>query len=291
MRLLDTKNYELVDISEIPNKDRQYAILSHTWRTNYRAQGSHTQGQRLVISEVTYLDMKDYGHRAIKRLRPHGWAKLTGFCNFAASRGHKYVWMDTCCIDKTDPRDTTSSIHGMYEFYAYATVCYAYLAEVDRTLESWEASFMTANWFNRGWTLQELLAPRDLIYVDRNWREIGSRAQKGAPGLGLGDVLRNRSIWAQRRGNSTNLPIPNNLVTQLSWAAKRQTTVLEDQAYSICGLLQIRLHVDYEEGKNAFLRLQKGLIAKYGDISILAWFNSQGMLLSLSSCRLPLPSC
>jgi hypothetical protein len=267
MRLLNAETYAFANSSEIAKENREYAILSHTW---LRKQGD----------EVTYMDMKTR-FKDISQLKPVGWRKLTNFCKFATQRGHQWVWIDTCCINTADANETQSSIHGMYEYYADAVVCYAHLADVDCTADrkTWEAQLKGTRWFRRGWTLQELLAPKDLVYVDREWRIIGNRRDiQDIPGPGLGDALKDRRI---RLNN--DILVNNNLTTQLSWASQRETTILEDQAYSICGLLQIKLPVRYGEGKNAFIRLQKELINKYCDISILAWFSTVGMLLSILS--------
>src|SRR3569833_1843957 len=39
----------------------------------------------------------------------------------------------------------------------------------------WRWHFRSSRWFTRGWTLQELLAPSFLVFVDSGWGKIGSR--------------------------------------------------------------------------------------------------------------------
>ncbi|KAJ5822355.1 Heterokaryon incompatibility [Penicillium robsamsonii] len=269
MRVLDTRSLKFVDFAEFP--DKEYAILSHTWLRQALEDGLWTH------SELEYKDMKGYSASQLEnfknrgwegsRLKKKGWEKIVGFCNLARRKKYQYAWMDTCCIDKSNPQETKRSIHGMWEFYTHAAVCYAYIQEVDMSNEKRRSdeAFNSAKWFNRGWTLQELLAPKKLLYVDRNWREIGSREVKGAPGTGLSQLLRE---YVRK------VPMENNLATQLSWAGPRNTTRVEDQAYSILALLQIKMDVDYNAGKLAFLQFQKELIKKYDDLSLLAWFSN-----------------
>jgi hypothetical protein len=181
--------------------------------------------------------------------------------------------MDTCCIDKKDVLETQTSIHGMYDFYANAVVCYAYLADVSGVgaPEERNAQVKRSRWFTRGWTLQEWLAPRSLVYLDQEWRVIGTREH-------FDDIPRLSSTFkrfTQPRILSVRFW---NLATKLSWASQRQTTMLEDQAYSICGLLQIKLPVRYGQNdtKSVFRHLQEALINEYHDLSLLAWFDSPG---------------
>lgn len=271
MRVLDTSSLKFVEFDEFP--DKEYAILSHTWLRQVLEDGLWIQ------SELEYKDMKGYSASQLEnfrnegwkgsRLKKNGWEKIVGFCNLARHEMYEYAWMDTCCIDKSNPQETRRSIHGMWDFYTHAAVCYAYIQEVNMRdkQEKSDSAFDSAKWFSRGWTLQELLAPQKLLYMDQNWCEIGSREVKGAPGTGLTHLLQN---YVRR------VPMENDLATQLSWAGARNTTRLEDQAYSILALLQIKMDVDYTAGKHAFLQFQKELIRKYDDLSLLAWFSNPG---------------
>ncbi|KAJ5279981.1 Heterokaryon incompatibility [Penicillium angulare] len=276
--LIDSTTCDLVDAQKLPKGERQYAILSHTWRQNYRepSMPGSLPKSRTGISEVQYEDMQGLHHHR-DQVKPHGWRKVKDFCRFAASRNppHKYVWMDTCCINKRNHTEMTKSIQSMYEFYEQATVCYAYLYGVDTGNMNWHGAFMSQRWFTRGWTLQELLAPKTLIYVDMKWREIGNAATMEAPGA-LQDVLANPSRQTQEIVTGSRPVLSNDMATQLAWAARRQLSRVEDQAYSLLGLLRIKIDINYGEGNNAFLRLQMALIQEYRDISILAWYTNTG---------------
>ncbi|ENH66592.1 Vegetative incompatibility protein HET-E-1 [Fusarium oxysporum f. sp. cubense race 1] len=60
------------------------------------------------------------------------------------------------------------------------------------------------------------------------------------------------------------------IAAKMSWAAHRETTREEDMVYSLFGIFNLHLPVQYGEGKGDFLRLQDALIAK-NDKSLFAW--------------------
>jgi len=126
----------------------------------------------------------------------------------------------------------------MFQWYENAEVCYAYLHDVP------SRPFADSRWFARGWTLQELIAPMTVIFLDKEWNKIGSKDTlkdaittcTGIPGNTLdGEDLETASV-AQR----------------MSWAAKRETTRVEDRAYSLIGLFGVNIPMLYGEGERAF---------------------------------------
>ncbi|GES57150.1 HET domain protein [Aspergillus terreus] len=269
MRLLKTATCEVTEAKDIPSPFPHYAILSHTWIS--------------PRDEITYQDtrtrMADIKDDLFKQ---KGWSKIKSFCTRAKADGWEWAWMDTCCIDKTSTGDTQEAINAMFRWYQDAGVCYAYLPDVDAGgLEAigghsdpsgphyarLKESFIKANWFTRGWTLQELLAPHYLMFVDRHWHHIGTRES-----------------WALEIKEACNIdsrhlvdfkptePTSCSIAMKLSWASRRETTVEEDEAYSLLGLFGISLPLIYGEGRSrAFSRFQRELILTYNDDSIFAW--------------------
>jgi hypothetical protein len=62
-------------------------------------------------------------------------------------------------------------------------VCYAYLADVSssnalNSRSGKESEFSRSRWFTRGWTLQELIAPSVVIFLDQEWQEIGTKLSR-----------------------------------------------------------------------------------------------------------------
>ncbi|KAF9457563.1 heterokaryon incompatibility protein-domain-containing protein [Collybia nuda] len=243
MRLLNSRRYKLEYIVENPPP---YAILSHTW------------GEE----EVTFRDIADL--EGAKNMR--GFAKIVGACNLAAKDGFQYIWIDTCCIDKESSAELSEAINSMYHWYKNAGVCYAYLADVSSkgTCEYPRALFGMSRWFSRGWTLQELIAPSKVVFYEADWINIGTKASFQetisivtgiSAGVIVGDVALN------------DVPV----AVRMSWAANRNTTRVEDIAYSLMGLFGINMPLLYGEGRKAFIRLQHEIVKKSDDNSIFAW--------------------
>lgn len=106
----------------------------------------------------------------------------------------------------------------MYHWYERAAVCYVYLRDVHK--RTFETSFPISAWFTRGWTLQELIAPSEVRFYDRDWQY-------------LGDKRSLRSMISLITGISIEVligykrPRECSVAQRMSWAAKRRTTRLE----------------------------------------------------------------
>ena len=131
-----------------------YAILSHTWRR--------------PADEVSYQE--SLNGTGILKAR---YQKLHRCGEIAARNGFNYFWVDTCCIDKNSSEELSQAINSMFTWYKKAAVCYAYLSGVSSTTAAHPhyptlASFGSSMWFNRGWTLQALIARRMSIPTHEN---------------------------------------------------------------------------------------------------------------------------
>ena len=58
---------------------------------------------------------------------------------------------------------------------------------------------------------------------------------------------------------------------RMSWAASRQTTRVEDEAYSLLGIFGVNIPTVYGEGRKAFYRLQEEIMKTSADTSLFAW--------------------
>lgn len=237
MWLLDTSSLAL---SAFFDKTPHYVILSHTW-------GSE---------EVSFQDIQGSHNRISHRA---GYKKIKDCCAKASEAGFRYVWIDTCCIDKTNSTELSEAINSMFRWYKNSTTCYAYLEDIVPD----GPRFVGSRWFTRGWTLQELIAPTDVQFFDRDWNEIGSR----------GSLKRSiEEVTGIPESVLMNYPLRDHCVAEImSWAAGRHTTRIEDRAYSLLGLFGVNMPLIYGEGENAFLRLQLEIIKITTDHSILAW--------------------
>lgn len=230
----------------------KYAILSHAWDHD----GEISFQEMMAISE-------DPDHLAGKK---SGYAKIAKACQEAKRNGIDYVWVDTCCIDKTSSSELSESINSMYKWYQKAEVCFALLADFNADSAAYETALPKCRWFTRGWCLQELIAPQDVEFFDVNWNHIGSKA-------GL------TSLISKITRIDEGVLIDNSLITstpvacRMSWAAERNTTREEDMAYCLLGIFDVNMPMLYGEGPKAFIRLQKEIIKTSNDLSIFAFLH------------------
>jgi hypothetical protein len=109
----------------------------------------------------------------------------TKFCGEQAAKdGLQYFWVDTCCIDKSDPAELSKAINSMFRWYRNAKKCYVYLmdvstpgnnAHVQAYQSMWEVAFRSSKWFTRGWTLQELIAPAVVEFFSQEHKLLGDK--------------------------------------------------------------------------------------------------------------------
>jgi len=245
MRLLYTTRDGRLGWTEdlIGDKIPPYAILSHTWK----------EGQ-----EVTFADLKDLDNAVdVNAQRKEGYRKIR-FCAQQAERdGLDYFWVDTCCIDKTNSQELQEAINSMFRWYQNAKKCYVYLSDVecntsDAESESsrrWKPAFRKSRWFTRGWTLQELLAPASVAFYSKEGERLGDKQT-------LKDTI--HEITGIPVEALQERPISEfGVAERFSWAANRQTTREEDEAYCLLGIFGINLPLIYGEQR---LRAMKRLL-------------------------------
>ncbi|EIW65323.1 HET-domain-containing protein, partial [Trametes versicolor FP-101664 SS1] len=246
MWLLNTSTYQIVFVQH--PSEVHYAVLSHVW-----GDGEQTFQ---VNSDRCLLD-------AIRaQLSP----KIRHCCDYARAHGHTYIWIDTCCIDKTSSAELSEAINSMFAWYSGADVCYVFLSDVsasDSPMEEY-SSFRRSMWFKRGWTLQELIVPSRNVFLSKDWRMIGTKASlasiiKDVTGIGTDILLHRRQLHTV------------SVAERMAWAAERETTRVEDEAYCLMGIFGVRLPVIYGEGSQAFVRLQEEIMRRIPDQSLFLW--------------------
>lgn len=236
MRLVNTSTIQLEFFND--EESPRYAILSHTW----------------AQEEILFHDI---GLESAKLKK--GYAKLESCCRVALENGHDYIWDDTCCIDKSSSAELSEAINSMYRYYQQASICYVYLADVSTATE-----IPNSRWFTRGWTLQELIAPSDIVFFNRQWQALGTKRS-------LKQVLSNVTrIPPYILLNSEELDKAS-IAQRMSWAADRVTTRKEDNAYCLMGIFRINMPLLYGEGGKAFYRLQEEIMRVSDDHSLFAW--------------------
>lgn len=232
MRLLRRQGDGKFDLVECVGKQvPQYAILSHTWGADHE--------------EVTFKDLTEGTGKS-----KAGYRKLQ-FCGQQAARdGLQHFWVDTCCIDKSSSSELTEAINSMFRWYQEAKRCYVYLPDVSVSRKRWNQAFRHSRWFTRGWTLQELIAPRNVEFFTVEGISIGDK--KSIAGE-LSDIT-GINLQALKGRPVSDFKVDE----RMSWAAKRETKREEDAAYSLLGIFDIHMPLLYGEGRQKALnRLRK----------------------------------
>jgi len=230
------------------DKVEMYAILSHRW----------VEGKEVDYREMVKLAKMPLEERHKIRHRD-GYQKILQSCEQAQKDGYKWLWVDTCCINKGSSAELSEAINSMYRWYENTKVCYTYLHNVPCSSFPTSSDFNGwPEWFSRGWTLQELIAPSKIQFFNKDWRSLGCKkmlapileAITGIPGHILIHGLHgNRPCVAQI----------------MSWVANRTTMRVEDRAYLLMGLLDVNMPMLYGEGKKAFHHLQLKIIRASND--------------------------
>ncbi|WAO95884.1 HET domain-containing protein [Fusarium falciforme] len=247
MRLINTKTLQLEEFNE--DNRPLYAILSHTWGDQ----------------EVTFQHMQDdRSHHSWKA----GYRKIAQTCKVALNSGIGYAWVDTCCIDKTSSAELSEAINSMFRWYEDAEICYAYLPDVVGP-SSGGLAVVESRWFTRGWTLQELIAPRNLVFYATNWKYINSRSNLSEAIARVTGI--EERLLKDNRAKAGSILRTTSIARRMSWAARRQTARTEDLAYCLLGIFDINMPLVYGEGARAFTRLQEQIIQHTDDQSIFAW--------------------
>lgn len=208
-----------------------YACLSHRWGAE----------------EVSFREWQNRGIVAIDE--KEGYKKVFEACRQARIDGLDYLWADTCCIDKTSSAELSEAINSMWNWYRDCVFCIAYLADVNDTttdghLEQHDDHNLAASaWFLRAWTLQELLAPRDVRLFNSHWAPIGTKAELAGAISGITDIHVKAILGFSTKDWS--------IAQRMSWASSRNATRTEDIAYSLCGG---RCHLFEPFDENSVLR-------------------------------------
>ena len=126
------------------------------------------------------------------------------------------------------------------------------------------ADFFGTRWWTRGWTLQELIAPRTVVFYNSHW-----------------EAVANKMLWASKIDSHMDIPdailrgatslSSCTVAERMSWAANRKTTRPEDIAYSLLGIFDVNMSLLYGEGSKAFFRLQEEILKRTEDYTMFLW--------------------
>ncbi|KAK3312610.1 heterokaryon incompatibility protein-domain-containing protein [Apodospora peruviana] len=245
MRLINAETLEFEDFFNPSSVD--YAILSHTWEAE----------------EVTFQDMVHWSPAVKKKA---GFIKIRETCRLARHKGLKYVWIDTCCIDKSSSAELSEAINSMFNWYAQSTVCFAQLSDLRPSVGFKTQDLEKCRWFRRGWTLQELIAPSVLELYDSDWLFRGTKQEHWEAIQDVSGI--SKAGFLNFKPDDAVFPVAQ----RMYWASRRETTRPEDMSYCLFGIFDVNMPLLYGEGgTKAFMRLQRAILEATQDLTILAW--------------------
>lgn len=239
-------------VEEVVEKYFRCVMLSHRW-------GAREPLRQEIQGKIVY------------ELHPVGGiVKLQSFCKIARDAGYRWAWMDTCCIDQTNNVELQESINSMFVWYHHSALTIVYLSDVPPSSES--GALAKSVWNTRGWTFQELMASRCILFYQSDWTLYLNDC---SPNHKYSDVIIEELADAtgiDREALINFHPGTRNVRKTLQWASSRITTRQEDIAYSLFGVFCVSPTVNYGEKKqNAIGRLLETIIARSGDITALDW--------------------
>ncbi|PIL25319.1 hypothetical protein GSI_13208 [Ganoderma sinense ZZ0214-1] len=207
--------------------------------------------------------------------------KVRRACEIARGDGYRYIWIDSCCINKDSSSELSEAINSMFNWYRASQICYAFLVDVpsDEDPRAEDSMFRESRWFQRGWTLQELVAPLLVVFLSKDWKGLGTKE-------GLAETIQEITsidieILTHKRALSDE-----SVANRMGWASRRETTRVEDEAYSLLGIFDITMSTLYGEGRYAFRRLQEEILRRIPDQSLFAWGSKDVPTFPTTSCEM-----
>ncbi|USP76565.1 HET-domain-containing protein [Curvularia clavata] len=266
---------KLEDFTFRMNDLPRYVIFSHRWLSQNEHGGDVTfkefNDSEDQIRQAAAIRNPEKRKAEIERLglRTPAFDKLLRAVEVARGLWASHIWIDSCCINRDNSSELTEALNSMYRYYKEADTCLVYLHDFGGSSEPYE--FSNQQWFKRGWTLQELIAPKRVNFYNQNWEFIGTRSETA-----IAEAISKVTKIPKEALDGRIPPYEYSVAQRMSWAANRDTTRGEDMAYSLFGLFDVNLTPIYGEGaQKAFLRLQEAILSSTNDMSLFAWTSNE----------------
>ncbi|KAI1794543.1 hypothetical protein LXA43DRAFT_995504 [Ganoderma leucocontextum] len=300
MRLLHTTTGDFHEVDDDKLEEFRYAILSHMYAWNKEPELSYKDFRTIqedyrysaspaplspTTSDITLPQPSPQPHPSIFAISsssssphfpqstailddPRVSSKIREACRIARTDNYDYIWINTCCINDDNTLESSEAIHATFRRFSKAAICYVYLADVPEadnpSMRSVGSPFHFSRWFTRGWTLQELISPKNLVFASQNWQRLGTKE-------GLAEVISEITGIDEEILTHCKLYSDVSVARRMYWASRRRTTRVEDEAYSLMGLFGVTIQPMYGEGHQAFFRLQQEILMRTQDQSLFAW--------------------
>ena len=249
-----------IDRGRIKREVRQffrYVMLSHKWDEN-----------EPLFHQVIHLAVYD-----LDQSPTHD--KLQMFCKIVRDAGFHWAWSDTCCINKQDHFVLQEALVAMFKWYRGSVMTIVFLRGVRSPAKL--GDLVRSIWNTRAWTLQEYVAAKVIRFYTEDWTpylNLDVFNHKESPEI-ISEMEKATGVSAQQL--MALRPGLSSIREKLRLASTRQTTLIEDTAYSLLGIFSVAgISAIYGEGQNALGRLLAHILAGSGDASILAWTGQSG---------------
>ncbi|KAF8129301.1 hypothetical protein EV363DRAFT_1338600 [Boletus edulis] len=253
-----TTNIDRARIEQDVTDYYRYAMFSHRWDFN----------------EPLFETVKDIPVYDLEASPTND--KLRTFCKIVRDAGLHWAWSDTCCINKADHFVLQEALVSMFKWYQGAAQTLVLLRGVRSP--SRRGDLVRSIWNSRVWTFQEYHASKVVRFYNEDWTlymNIDIPNHKESPEI-LSEMEEATGISAQAL-----MALQPGLDDILG-----ETTLLEDEAYSLLGIFSLSLPVVYGEEDQALGRLLSQLVTSSGDTSILAWTGKSGRFNSCLPARI-----
>ncbi|KAF8415449.1 hypothetical protein L210DRAFT_3637217 [Boletus edulis BED1] len=200
--------------------------------------------------------------------------KLKMFCKIVRDAGLHWAWSDTCCINREDDFLLQEALVAMFRWYQGSVLTLVLLRGIRSP--SRHGDLIRSIWNTRVWAFQEYHASKVIRFYNEDWtlyRNLDIPNHKESPEI-LSEMEEATGISA--RALTALQPGLDNIREKLFLVSRRETTHIEDEAYSLLGIFSASLPVVYGDGDQALGRLLAQILTSSGDASILAWTGKSG---------------
>ena len=252
-----TTRIDYVQIKREVRPHFRYVVLSHTWEDN------EPSFEKVIGIMVTDVE-ESLTHN-----------KLRMFCKIVGDSGFNWAWSDTCCINKSDPSVLQEALVAMFKWYEGSAMMIVFLRGVRSS--SRRGALAGSKWNTRGWTLQEYFAVKTIRFYREDWTlylNLELPNHKESPDV-IWEMEQATGVSAQQLMSLR--PGISSIREKLCLASTRQTTRVEDAAWSLLGIFSVTgILPAYGEEERTLGLLLANVLARSSDMSILAWTGEYG---------------
>jgi hypothetical protein len=251
-----TTNIDGPRIEQEVSQYYRYATFSHRWEDN-----------EPLFDKVIHIVVYD-----LEESLTHD--KLRMFCKIVRDAGFNWAWSDTCCINRADHVVLQEALVTMFKWYEGSAVTIVFLRDVPSS--SLRGVLVKSVWNTRAWTFQEYHASKVVKFYTADWTpylNLDISNHKESPEI-ISEMEEATGVSA--RALMGLRPGLDDIREKLCLASRRETTFIEDAAYSLLGIFSASLTIVYGEKDKALGRLLAQLLMSSGDTSILAWTGKSG---------------